>query len=105
MADTRYSLYVAEIRASEHKRLEAREIPDPFHTTFIYPRGVLTALRVLFGRIGFQVQVSANPETVERVMELSPDYLGPPGSPSRLRWQAELEGALHRFAEKLPEEA
>lgn len=78
-------------------RLESKDMPDPFHTTTIRPRGLRAALAVLFGRYELQVMVNGSAETVERVLEINPDYKGVPGSERRALFDAEIAGALERL--------
>lgn len=89
--------YTLEIR-ERGRRLSHEPMPDPFHNTTIHPRGWRAALDVLLHRYTVTVIVGADAETVERVMELDPDYLGLPGSPSREAWNAQLHTSLENFA-------
>lgn len=81
-----------------------RPMEDPFiHTTIAQKPGlrsrVVTAWRALRGRLEYRIQVSADRETIERVMELNPDYIGPTGSPSRKAWDARLHESLAQIGE------
>jgi hypothetical protein len=73
-------------------------MPDPFHTTRIRTRGWRNALAVLLHRYELEIHVSADRDRAEAVLELNPDYLGPPGSASRRAWNAQLDRALHKLA-------
>lgn len=81
--------------------VSADEIVDPFVHHRVVPRGWRNALLVLRGRYELTVEIAADRELVERVLELNSDYLGPAGSPSREAWTAQLNNALRRFAENL----
>jgi hypothetical protein len=89
--------YTVEVRENG-KRLALTPIVDPFVNTFVHPKGLRAAVRVLFGRYEASVHVSADHATVEAVMELNPDYLGPPGSASRTAWNEQLHAALANLA-------
>lgn len=41
-----------------------------------------------------EVMVGSDSDTATRLLELDPDYLGPPGSASRTAWDAALHGRL-----------
>ena len=71
---------------------------DPFVNHCVRVRGWRNAVRVLFRRYELTVHIDADSDRVERVLELDPDHIGPPGSPSRRAWNAQLAGALNRFA-------
>jgi hypothetical protein len=81
--------------------LDRHPITDPFIRTTVRPRGWRVALMVLLGRYEVRVTVSADSETVERVLELDPDYLGAYGSNRRKAWDASLNEALASFANQL----
>lgn len=91
----RYTVTVSE----NGRSFSRREIHDPFIHTRVYPRGWRVALDVLLGRYEIEVAVHADPETVEQVLELDPDYLGWGDSPRRQAWNARLNEALHEFAD------
>jgi hypothetical protein len=74
-------------------------ISDPFINTWVRPRGLRAALGVLMGRYEVEVQVHADPERVEQVLELDPDYVGAYGSERRKAWNAQLNAALGAFAD------
>lgn len=93
--------YTVECRENG-RRLSIEPIPDPFINTTIRPRGWRVALAVLRRRYSVTVVVGGDSATVERVLELDPDYIGPPGSKSREAWNAQLQGELRRFAEEHP---
>jgi hypothetical protein len=87
------------VRVSENGRpFSTRSIHDPFIHTRVCPRGLRVALQVLLGRYEVEVAVNADSETVEQVLELDPDYLGPIGSPRREAWNAQLNASLAAFA-------
>jgi hypothetical protein len=76
----------------------ARSIPDPFvhHTVTVGWRDLLRA--VLRGKpMRVEIHVSADSDTMTRVLELDPDYIGPTGSASRTAWNADLQGRLAEF--------
>lgn len=89
--------YTVEVREGS-ERLALTQIVDPFINTTVRPKGLRSALRVLLGRYEASVHVNADAATVEAVMELNPDYLGPAGSKSRTEWNARLQTALENFA-------
>lgn len=70
-------------------------IPDPFvrTTLTIGPRRLLRAL-LRWKPIVAEFNVGADSDTVTRVLELDPEYLGPKGSASRTAWDAQLATAL-----------
>jgi hypothetical protein len=93
------------VRVSENGRpFSTRSIHDPFIHTRVYPRGWRVALRVLLGRYEVEVAVNADPETVEQVLELDPDYLGPIGSPRREAWNTQLNASLAAFAVQIEDD-
>lgn len=94
--------YVLTVRV-DGKVEHTDQMVDPFlvSTTHVKRRAWW---RVLLHGLSVEISVNADPETVERVMELGPDYIGPPGSKSRGRWNKELDAALHDFAERLPDD-
>lgn len=98
MRDERRTPYEVEVREND-RRVSIERIVDPFIHTTIHPRGWRNAVRLLFRRLTFTVIVSGDSEIVERILELDDDYLGPPGSESRRKWDEQLQGALHRFAQ------
>ncbi len=67
---------------------------DPFIVHRIRPRGWRVVRDVLLRRYELTVTIDADRALVERVLELNPDYLGPPGSPSRNAWNMRLQAAL-----------
>lgn len=73
-------------------------LTDPFHNTRVHIAWRDLVRMLLRGHGEVTVSVSGDRDIVERVLELDPDYLGPPGSPSRTAWNAQLQGALHAFA-------
>lgn len=72
---------------------------DPFITTRVTIGWRDRVKCLLRRRCEVTVSVGGDRDRVERVLELDPDYLGPPGSPSREAWNIELNAALHRYAE------
>lgn len=85
--------YTVEIRENGH-RLSVERIVDPFVSASIKPRGWRAALDALLGRLEVEIIVGGDKDRVEAVMELDPDYLGPPGSESRTAWDAQINRAL-----------
>ena len=77
--------------------IDVVSVPDPFVRTAVVMHGWRVALAVLLGRWSIEVLVSADKATVERVLELNPDYLGAPGSERRKAWHAELNRRLATF--------
>lgn len=61
-----YTVRVAEC----HRFLDWHVIPDPFITTTIRPSGWRPALAMLLGLYEIQVVVSADPQTMNRVIAL-----------------------------------
>lgn len=92
--EDRYSVAVWENSALVNRRA----IHDPFVHTTIRPRGLRVLLGVLLGRYEVRVVVNADTETVERVLELDPDYRGAYGSERRKAMDAQFEVALNSFA-------
>lgn len=95
--------YTIEYREND-RRLSVEPMPDPFVTATVHVRGWRNALKVLLRRYTVTAIVSADRETVERVFELNPDYLGARGSERREAWNAQLQHALERFADQLPDD-
>lgn len=96
-----YTVSIAE----NNRTLSVQSMADPFHNTTIHPRGWKNALRLLFRRYKVNVVVSTyDPAYAEQVMELNPNYIGPPGSKSRERWNKELDASLHDFADRISDD-
>lgn len=96
----RYSVAVWE----NDSLLDRHPITDPFIHTTVRPRGWRLALMVLFGRYELRVAVNGDPEIVEHVLELNPDYLGAWGSKRREAWNASLNESLRSFADAMDDE-
>jgi hypothetical protein len=90
----RYSVTVFE----NHRRLDRRPIVDPFINTYVRPSGWRAALAVMLGRYEVEVQVRADKELTEQVLELDPEYLGEWGSERRKAWDARVQAAFASFA-------
>lgn len=90
--------YRIEVRENGHV-MDARAIVDPFIHTRIVPRGWRAAWNALWGRTEFTVVVDAEPEIIEQVLELDPDYLGAWGSERRRAWDRQMQNALQNFAD------
>lgn len=78
-------------------------ISDPLVRTVVSV-GWRDVLRSLLTRrtLAVEVMVGADSDTATRLLELDPDYLGPPGSASRTAWETELRGRLSDHARSQP---
>lgn len=90
--------YTVEVR-EQGRRLSVEPIPDPFICTRVMPRGLRAAFAVLFRRYEVEVLVGGDRDRIERVLELNPDYIGPPGSPSREAWNTQLNQAFREVGD------
>jgi len=79
-----------------------KSIPDPFvsSTTTVGFRDVLRSL-LRHGHVRVQISVGGDKETVDRVLELDPEYLATPRR--RVEQKARMQAALSSFAAGLPE--
>ena len=73
-------------------------IPDPFaRTTVTVSRRDLIRSLITRRTLTVEVLVNGDKRTVDRVLEMDPDYLGDSNSPSRKAWNAHLQESLASF--------
>lgn len=95
--------YHVTSRINHHTVTFQHPVEDPFvrHVIHICWRD---RLKSLFGRrLDVEVIVGGDADIIEDVMELNSDYLGPVNSTRRKAFRSELNNAIGRFADDLPE--
>jgi hypothetical protein len=98
VADTTAAYYVTTTVGDRVIGEFRQPIPDPLVRTTV-TLSWRDLLRGLLRRsLTVEVNVGADSNTATLLLELDPDYLGPPGSASRTAWDASLRTALTTFA-------